>query len=252
MLPDFSFCGDKMNSRIKLSARAAICGSYARILPLLLAAILIFGLFSLSNAAVNRFFGSEGNALLSSVAVLTLPAAVAAISPLCLAMQIRYVCFARGMRRCGRPQIGLSGALKSCDLCVRLFAVKAFWFAVFEAIPFGSALLFLFQIESTSVSLRAAYAVAAGLSMLAAAGLVFWLIFIQRYSKSMFYLACYKDFTPGDAINESVRRTKNNMAEIFLFKLSFAPWLLLCLLILPAFYVIPYYKQSVTCLFLGR
>lgn len=241
-----------MNSRIKLSARAAMCGSYSKILPLLMVVMVIFALFSFANAALDRYFSSAGNGILASAAIITLPAAVAAISPLCLLMQIKYTCLARAARVCGKPQIGLQGALKSCDLCVRLFLIKFFWFAVFEAIPVCSLLLFGYQIKRDTVSLKAAYAVAAGLFILAAAGFVFWLIFIQRYSKSMFYLACYKDFTAADAISESVRKSKNSMAEIFLFKLSFAPWLLLCLLILPAFYVIPYYKQSVTCLFLSR
>lgn len=241
-----------MNSRIKLSARAAMCGSYAKILPLLGVVMFLFMLFSFANAVFDRYVSFAGNGILASAAIITLPVAVAAISPLCLLMQIKYICNARGTRTCGKPQIGLHGALKACDLCVRLFLIKLFWFAVFESIPVFSALLFAYQIKSVSVSLKAAYAVATGLSLLACAGIVFWLVFIQRYSKSMFYLACYKDFTAADAINESVRKSKNRMAEIFLFKLSFAPWLLLCLLILPAFYVIPYYKQSVTCLFLSR
>lgn len=241
-----------MNSRIKLSAKAAMCGTYVKILPLLGVTMLIFMLFSVINAAFDRYLSAVGNGILASAAIITLPAAVAALSPLCLLMQIKYICFARRTRTCGKPQIGLQGALKACDLCVRLFLIKLFWFAVFEVIPVFSALLFAFQIKSVSVSLKAAYAVATGLSLLAAAGFIFWLIFIQRYSKSMFYLACYKDFNAADAINESVRKSKNRMTEIFLFKLSFAPWLLLCIFILPAFYVIPYYKQSVTCLFLSR
>lgn len=241
-----------MNSRVKLSARAAICGSYAKILPLLAAIMLIFALFSVINAALSRFLPSADKGILASAAIVTLPVFVAAVSPLCLLLQIKCVCLARGIRRRFNPQISLSDALNACDLCVRLFCIKLFWFAVFEALPVFSAFIFAFQIKNEAVSLRAAYAVAAGLLTLAAAGLVFWLIFIQRYSKSMFYLACYGDFSAGDAIRESVRKAGNHMAEIFLFKLSFAPWLLLCLLILPAFYVVPYYKQSVTCYFLSR
>ena len=240
-----------MNSRIKLSAKAAMCSSYFKIIPLLGIAMLFFAAFSFANAAFDRYLSFAGNGILVSAAILTLPAAVAAISPLCLVMQIKYVCFARG-RKYEKTQIGFQGMLNACDLCVRLFLIKLFWFAVFEALPVLSMLIFACPIKTDTVSLKAAYAVAAGLSFLAAAGFVFWLIFIQRYSKSMFYLACYKDFTAADAISESVRKSKNNAADIFIFKLGFVPWLLLCLLVLPAFYVIPYYKQSVTCYFLSR
>ncbi len=228
-----------------------MCGSYPSIIPLLGMSMLVFAFFTFLNAILDRYFFSAGDGILASAAIITLLVFVAATSPLRLAMQIRYLCFARG-RRCVRPQIGLQGALNACDLSVRLFVIKLFWFAVFEGIPVVSILLFGYQIKNDSVSLKAACVVATGLSFLAVAGLVFWLIFIQRYSKSVFYLACYKDFTAVDAIRESVRKSKNSMTEIFLFKLSFAPWLLLCLLVLPAFYVIPYYKQSVTCRFLSR
>ncbi len=252
MLPDFSFCGDKMNSRAKLSAKAALCGSYAKIIGVLVPLAAAFVIFSFANAIINKYFSHTGNGFLVSAAIVTLPLAIFAIAPLCLLMQVRLVYLARGIRYCEGGQITLSEGLKACDLCVRLFAVKIFWLAVFEALPVCSMLLFFFQIKSVTVSLKAAYTVAGGLFILAAAGLIFWLIFIQRYSKSMFFLACYRDFTAADAMRESVIRTKNTAADIFLFKLGFVPWFVLCLLVFPALYVIPYYKQSVTCLFLGR
>lgn len=241
-----------MNSRVKLSARAALCGSYAKILPLCAAVMLVFVLFSVSYAVLERFLINADDRIIASAAIIGVPLFVAIISPLSLLLQVRCVCLARGMRAYRAPHIGFSDALKACDLHVRLFGIKLFWFAAFEVLPVFSVLIFLYQIKKDSASLKAAYVIAAGLFLLALAGFFCWLVFIQRYSKSMFYLACYKDFTAGDAINESVRKTKNSLAEIFLFKLGFVPWMLLCVLVLPAMFVIPYYKQSVTCLFLGR
>lgn len=241
-----------MNSRIKLSARAAMNGSHIKTVPVIAAIMILLFAFSVCNAAVNYYFEGTEKSLLAAVAALTLPAAVAAIGPLRLLSQIRLLLLARGVTPVMKPNIGLSGALKACELCVRLFFIKLFWLAVFEAVPFTAAAAFVYHNLHNAVSLRAAYAVFAGLSVLAVAGLFFCFIFTQRYSKSMFYLACYKDFTAGEAINESVRKTQNKLADIFFFKLSFAPWMLLCIGILPALYVIPYYKQSVTCLFLSR
>ncbi|MBR4858263.1 MAG: hypothetical protein IKU08_03670 [Clostridia bacterium] len=241
-----------MNSRIKLSARSAICGAYGKILPLFCAGFTALVFFSLCNGILNRFFAVENNGILPAVAVVTLPVFVAVVSPISLALQVKHILLARGTRYGTKPQIGFDGGLKACDLSVRLFAVRTFWLLFFEAIPVCLWLMLLFQIRITDVSVNAAFTVTAGIVLLGISGLVFWLIFIQRYSKAMFFLACYKDFTPADAIRESVRRTKDCVAEIFLFKLSFLPWFLLCLLVLPAFYVIPYYKQSVTCFFLRR
>lgn len=239
-----------MNSRIKLSARSALCGVYGKILPLFCAGFAVFIIFSLCNGVLNRIFA--GNSVLAAVAAVTLPVFVAVISPVRLALQVKHLFLARGTRYGVKPQIGFDGGLKACDLSVRLFVVKAFWFLFFEAIPVSLLLVLLFQIRITDVSVNAAFTVMTGLSLLGIAGFVFWLIFIQRYSKAMFFLACYKDFTPGDAIRESVRKTKGNVIDIFLFKFGFLPWFLLCLFVLPAFYVIPYYKQSVTCFFLRR
>lgn len=241
-----------MNSRIKLSARSALCGAYGKILPLFCVGFGIFVAFSLCNGVLNSFFADAGSLVLAVVAAVTLPVFIAVISPLSLALQIKHLLLARGARYGVKPQIGFDGGLKACDLSVRLFMIKAFWFFFFEAIPVSLWFVLLFQIRITDVSVNAAFTVTAGLYLLGIAGFAFWLIFVQRYSKAMFFLSCYKDFTPGDAIRESVRKTKGNEVDIFLFKLGFLPWFLLCLLVLPLFYVVPYYKQSVTCFFLRR
>ena len=60
----------------------------------------------------------------------------------------------------------------------------------------------------------------------------------------------------ADKLTQKLRATapkrKGKYADILFFKLGFAPWFLLCILVFPAFYVIPYYKQSITCFFLSR
>lgn len=227
-------------------------GSHIKIVPVVAAIMILFCLFSACNAAINRLPADVENSLLAAIAALTLLLAVVSIAPLRLLLQIRLLMLARGITPVMKPRIGLSGALKACELCVRLFFIKLFWFAVFEAVPVTAGLMFVYHNIKNAVSLKAAYTVLIGLSALAAAGLIFYFLFTQRYSKSMFYLACYKDFTAEDAIKESVRKTQNKLADILFFKVSFMPWMLLCIGILPALYVVPYYKQSVTCLFLSR
>ncbi len=239
-----------MNSRIKLSARAALNGSQAKIIPYAAAIMLLLTVFSLCNYAMN--FISLSRYFSVVFPALTLLISLAAISPLCLKLQIKHLLLARGSRNPRKAEIGLSGILKSCEMCVCLFFLKLFWLAVFEAIPVISSAIFIYHNISNAVSLRAAFVFFSGMIILAIAGFGFYLLFTQRYSKSMFYLACYKDFTVNDAISESVKRTKEKCADILFFKLGFVPWFLLCVLIFPAFFVIPYYKQSVTCLFLSK
>lgn len=221
-----------------------------KVLPLAVIIFLLIMIFSVCNAVVNYY--SSNNIFLALFSILTLMVFVILISPLRLIFQLRFLDLAKGKGGFLMPAIGFSDALKACELSVRLFFLKLFWFCVFEFLPIISAVIFVVCNSRNAVSLRAAYAVFGGVFCLAVTGLVFYFVAVQKYSKSWFFLACYSDFTAADAIKESIRKTQNKLAEIFFFKLGFAPWFLLCIGILPALFVVPYYKQSVTCYYLSR
>lgn len=238
-----------MNARIKLSAKAALTGSQLKIIPTLAVILILLVFFSLCNSAVNYItFLSERYFFVVFPAV-TLLLSIALISPLRLRLQIKHLLLARGIKPSQGICMGFANAMKACELSICLFFIKLFWFAVFEAVPVAATVIFLLR---GTVSLRAAFVFFSGMLILLLAGFGFYLLFTQRYSKAWFYLACYKDFTVSDAISESIKRTKGKYADILFFKLGFAPWFLLCILVFPVFYVIPYYKQSITCLFLSR
>lgn len=241
-----------MNARIKLSARAALYGAQIKIIPIVTAIMLLTLIFSLCNAAVNSFAPVDKRYFFLVFSAASLSIFLFAVSPLRLLLEIRHLLLARGKRALGQIRMGFSGILKSCGMSALLFVLKLFWIAVFEGIPVSAAVIFFFYNSKESVSLKAAYAVWVGIFALAAAGLLFFLLFIQRYSKAMFYLACFKDMTVIEAVEESVRKTDGRLLDIFLFKLGFAPWFLLCIGIVPALFVVPYYKQSLTCYFLSR
>lgn len=240
-----------MNSRIKLSARETISGSYFKILPAVTALIFLYLISSVGNAVINYFFAEE-KTWLTVTSVISMLLSVVFIAPLRLRLQIEFLVLSRGKGRFMKPEIGFADILKACELSIRLFFIKLFWFSVFEFLPAASVVYFIHHNYYNAVSLRAAYTVFSGTLILAVSGLAFYFIFTQRYSKSWFFLACYRDFTAADAIKESIRKTQNMLADIFFFKLGFIPCFLLCVGILPAFYVVPYYKQSVTCYFLSR
>lgn len=248
--PDFVFYGDFMNSRIKLSARAALNGSQLKIVPSVTAVMFLVLLFSVCNAAVNAFFSAEY--ILVAFSALSLVLAVALISPLRLRLEIKHLLLARRINPSAKINLGFKGALKSCGMCVCLFLLKLFWLAVFELIPILAAAVFFLYSAEEAISFKAACVILFGISALAVIGLCFYFLFIQRYSKAMFYLACFKDMSVIDAIEESVRKTKNSLADILLFKLGFAPWFLLCIAVIPALFVVPYYKQSLMCYFLYK
>lgn len=70
-----------------------------------------------------------------------------------------------------------------------------------------------------------------------------WL-FSMRYSLAV-YLICHNpDLKNREAIKYSVAYMKREKSSMLLFKLSFFPWALLCVLILPIFFVLPYYNTA--------
>lgn len=238
-----------MNSGIKLSARFAMSNSYLKILPLLTMIIFTVFVFSLCNAAANIFVNARGFTL--SFAVFSLFAFVAITAPIRYKLEIRHLLLARGCRSV-KTKIGISGMTKSLFFYSVLFCLKSFWFAVFEAIPVSATAMLYFHIGNEPVSAKATLVLGICIVILSAAGIMFYSVFIQRYSKAAFYLACYEDFSAFDAIRESVRKTRGNLSDILLFKLGFLPWFLLCIGIAPMLFVIPYYKQSLTCCFLRQ
>ncbi len=229
-----------MYSRIKLSARCCLNNSYFKILPLLTLMIFAVFIFSLCNSAANIFFDEY---IFILFPVLSLLVFVLITSPVRFSMETKYFMLARGIRN-AKTITGFSGLKKSLLFYPAIFLIKTFWLTVFEAIPVSSAIILYFYLRNNSLSMKAAVTFLACVVILAIVGMVFYSVFIQRYSKAAFYLVCYEGFSVLDALKESKRKTQNSLCEILLFKLSFLPWFMLCIGIVPILFVIPYYKQS--------
>ncbi len=238
-----------MYSRLKLSARLALSGAYLKVLPLLTLIIFAVFTFSLCNPAANRFVNIKYFSIVFSVVSLVL--FVFITSPVRLRLETKHFMLARGMKN-QKVKTGFSGFIKSLTFYPLLFCLKALWFAVFEAIPVSCAIMLYLYLSEKSLSAKAAATFLICIAVIAVAGLGFYFVIIQRYSKAAFYLVCYEDFSALDAIEESVRKTRGHLCEILFFKLGFLPWFLLCIGIVPMLFVIPYYKQSLALYFINR
>ncbi len=134
--------------------------------------------------------------------------------------------------------------LRAFCLKLVLFWVKLFW-AVLLNIP-GTALLFTAVLLCMTGGIEPVIFVSllSGSLIMLVAGSAFAFIINQRY-----FLAEYLYVTnPRLKILQAVRQSKNlldgHLFEVVRFKLSFAPALLLYLLVIPAIFIHPYYKQS--------
>ena len=73
--------------------------------------------------------------------------------------------------------------------------------------------------------------------------LCFLLIRLQRYFLAQYYLLD-QETSVRKAIRASIHASKGICDEIFAFKLSFLPWGIASILVLPLLYVSPYYSMS--------
>lgn len=107
----------------------------------------------------------------------------------------------------------------------------------------------LFVRLSSSPVERNVFAVwAAGSASLFLTGLGFLFVILQRYSAWKYYL-CRKKYGVISSLYKCLEKTEGRAVKIALFKLSMLGWILSCLAVFPAVYVLPYYELS-TALFI--
>ena len=216
-----------------------------KILPDLTVMIFVVFVFSVCNFVLNTVVDNKHFIFIPTVSLLIF---VFVISPLRFRMESKHFMFARGLKNLKIK----TDFLKSLVFYPAVFCLKTFWFAVFEAVPITGAVALCFYLTQKSMSAKATVVLVICIAILGIIGIGFYSVFVQRYSQAAFYLVCYKDFSVFDAIRESVRKTRNNLADILLFKISFLPWFLLSAAIVPMLFVVPYYKQSLTLYFINK
>ena len=85
---------------------------------------------------------------------------------------------------------------------------------------------------------------AAGSLIFGISGLIFYFVAVQRYFIAEYLFSSDPRLGVFTAINQSKNLLDGHIFEIVKFKLSFLPWFFGCLAVIPAFYFIPYYKES--------
>lgn len=121
-------------------------------------------------------------------------------------------------------------------------AVLALFMA--PAAAFGFAFYYL-TVNDFSVYTLLTTAIGGAVSFVG--GALFSWTFMQKYALSTYFISENPLMSAWDAIRESALCMAGSERKLMLHKLSFFPWLLSCLLIFPAFYVLPYYYQSCAC-----
>ncbi len=137
-------------------------------------------------------------------------------------------------------------SLKAAGLHFLLFILKSCWTILF----FIPAIVVTFVIVATAFSggieIYLFLSLCIGALILSVVGFTFRFIIIQRYFLANFLLASNPDIGIIQCVKQSVNLLEGHIFTVVKFKLSFLPYTLACMLILPIFFVYPHYKQSRT------
>lgn len=139
-------------------------------------------------------------------------------------------------------------AVRAVGFYCFLYLFYILWAVIFltPGIALFVAAFYSLSVETIAINLLVVLLVGACVTTLT--GLVFLLLTSARYFAASALFSKNPNMSIRTAIKESTALTEGQCLKIVLFKLSFLPWLPACLLILPAVYVLPYYRQACICL----
>lgn len=238
-----------MFTALKLEARQALLNSKRKINPfiLLLAGPVLS--FYASSFLIN-FYYSDSFSLKAALFAAGTFLSFFAVPVSELILQAKLIISAKGSF--SKIKISFVYAMKSCAVKLVTRLLKIGNFIVYEALPIAMLGGFLRYVYFNPVSVKAAAAYLIGTAVLALTGFAFYSVSVQKYSRALFFLAAYENISPLEALKLSKKMTGRGDIKLLMFKLSFLPWFVLCLAVIPVFFVIPYYKQSITCYFLNN
>ncbi|MCR5485460.1 MAG: DUF975 family protein [Clostridiales bacterium] len=242
-----------MNSSVKLKGKQIISGSTARASVMLVSWVCVSVLFGII-PSLPRY---SPDSPLSPFLKLGADVLILFVSSLIL-MSLRLGSEAWFFGRAGGLRVSAlyvfywfrpSKAFKCAAFTLSVFFRKLFWFVLFMlpglSILGGTAYTVLYR-DGMSRALLCAFVSGGGAASFI--GLIFFFIMIQRYFIADALKARYPDKKAKAVIRQSVNAMDGSCLKTFLFKFSFLPWFLLCILIFPALYVWPYYRESCSCL----
>ena len=248
------------NMAFKLRGREVMQGDYGRtsvIFAVFTAMLMLWGIFTqilrtlldMQWISAALFAAWEKLPALTGLlcAVLLLLLALLTLSPLSLGCTAWFLGGAMRRRRSGKWFVfwlrfshTLRAARLKLSLALRKSGVTALFLTPGSMLLGGCAYLLLHGgVERNVLQMLAA----TGLALLAVGG-GFALLTLQRYFLAAYLLARTPTLTAAQAVHRSIALMQGGQGRLLLFRLSFLPWLLPCLLLFPLIYAWPYYRQS--------
>ena len=138
-------------------------------------------------------------------------------------------------------------ALKAVRFVLAVSCAKLLWAALY-LLPGGFLLVgTLWQMRAGDLSMGLFLSAVIGGAALLALGLLFYGATAQRYALVLPVLARQPRCKLRNAMRLSAARTDGNCAALLRFRLSFLPWALLSLPVIPLIFAAPYMTQCMAC-----
>lgn len=133
---------------------------------------------------------------------------------------------------------------RSLWLYGKINTFKLGWFIYFFSAPAVCTAVMVYLYNNSSLTLPVFLIIFPVNIILYALSFSMWRNAVCRYCAAPFYF--WEDFACSipDAINRSIENTDGTLTKNLFLEYSFTGWFLSCAVILPLFYVIPYYKIS--------
>ncbi len=255
-----------MSFGIKSAAKKAMTGTtgklflvslFALFLRILLISVCVFTVFTLSTKTAQSYINSFSPNLLATYFIYLVFAVLLLLS-LQTAAGIRMgeteyygICAGKGKARlsvlfshCRTVQ-----ALKALTLYTTIWLFKLFWLCLMLLPALGVAAVTFLLYTDTGVSVRVFSVLCITIIFLLAVGLFCWYLSMQKYIYAPLISAKSTSFSPRNAIRRSIAVFDCSAINPASVKISLIIPLLLCVLILPAIYVLPYIRMCMASLY---
>lgn len=244
---------------VKIRSKEVLIGYYAKsdiLFSAMVSAALVWGILTqLLRDVMNLQIISGGmysaweklpHAVGILCALLALLLSAWGLAPLHMGVNAWFVGGAMGKKRTGRwlvywlrPKRAASATAFYLSLLFRKLLTYCLFLLPGLAMLAGCGYLLFVGIEQSL--LLALLACAAVLLLL---GMGFGFVAAQKYFAAKYLVARKPGICTKQAVEESKALLQGRLLHVAVFKASFLPWFLLCVLLVPAFYVWPYYRQA--------
>ena len=137
-----------------------------------------------------------------------------------------------------------SRCMKALSLYLQISGLKFLWLIYFftPAVICAGCIYYLYRSDYIAQSVYIVLSV--GLSIILAFAVIMSRVMSLRLSAAPYYMCLQNSITTSKAIKKSIRFTDGFLCDGVVLEYSLTGWLLSCIFIIPAFYVIPYTKLT--------